>query len=358
MSFAKVFLKTFVVMTSAFFLGVIALAFIVSLFCTRVGGSLIEVDATVEIPYGSSLRRVSDILAEQRVIHRSSLFYWYVRLGRNDGNKFQAGYYNFSGMIAIKEIADRLLTGRDQSYKTVFKEGQTLAELVNTLAQKGLVTESSFSEAIKNPEIASLIGAPTFRLPTLVSERAYIEGYLFPDTYFFSQKDTGVTIIKKMYQRLQSKLDARITARIAELNTTLHDTLTLASIIEKETGAPDERPIIASVYLNRIRIGMPLQADPTVIYGMKNYDGKIRKIDLQTLHAYNTYKIRGLPPGPIAAPGLAAIEAALWPAKTKYLYFVSKNDGSHEFCETLDCHNRAVRKWQVNYFRNQAAEKK
>jgi UPF0755 protein len=245
------------------------------------------------------------------------------------------------------------LLGRNQSFQVTFKEGQTLVDLANNLDHIGLVTKNEFLIAMTSDEIVHFIGAPNASMRRgLENDVGGIEGYLFPDTYFFEKNDSAKGIIKKMHAKLVTLFDDKMLARIDEIKLSLHQLLTLASIIEKETGDQSERPIIASVYHNRLRRGMRLQADPTVIYGIKNYDGKIRKSDLLTYHPYNTYKIQGLPPGPIAAPGLAAIRAALWPNDTRYLYFVSRNDGSHVFCENIVCHNEAVRKWQIEYFRN------
>ena len=158
-----------------------------------------------------------------------------------------------------------------------------------------------------------------------------------------------------MNARLMDVLDDKIKKRMKTLGWNLHKTLTLAAIIEKETGKSFERPHISSVFHNRMRKGMKMQTDPTVIYGIKGYDGNIRKKDLRAYHPYNTYRIKGLPPGPIASPGKAAITAALWPDTTEDLFFVSRNDGTHIFCPTLECHNRNVRKWQVEYFRKKKA---
>jgi UPF0755 protein len=348
----RVFASWFLGLLLTFFLTLLIVGFGVSRYFARVSQTTFVVPETlVEIPFGSSLKRVSEILTEAHVLEEPKEFAWYARLGRRDGAKIQAGYYVFSGELTFKAVADRLQTGLDQSFRVTFKEGQSLVDLVKTLVDHQLIDERQFVEAMTSKEIIDLINAPSRARSALLNDVGGIEGYLFPDTYFFSKKDGAVGIIKKMHARLLSKLDAAIWDRIAELKTDLHSVLTLASIIEKETGNPTERAIIASVYQNRLRIGMPLQADPTVIYGIKDYDGKIRKVDLLTYHPYNTYKIKGLPPGPISSVGIEAIRAALWPADTKYLYFVSKNDGSHLFCENLDCHNKAVRLWQIEFFK-------
>ncbi len=313
-------------------------------------------ETMVDIPFGSSLKRVSEILGHAEVIGSPKQFFWYLRLGRKDGAKIQAGYYQFADQQSFRAVGDRLLFGTDQSFRVTFKEGQTLTDLVDSLVDVGLVNGEQFVEAMKSEEIISLINPPGVARDKLKNGTGGVEGYLFPDTYFFSKKDSAHNIIKKMYLQLMMKIDQSIWDRIDERRTNLHDVLTLASIIEKETGAASERPIISSVYHNRLRLGMMLQADPTVIYGIKDYAGKIGRADLRAYHPYNTYTIKGLPPGPISSVGIESIRAALWPADTKYLYFVSKNDGSHIFCENLSCHNAAVRKWQIEYFRK--AERK
>lgn len=309
-------------------------------------------DVVVEIPYGSSLKKVSHLLAEAKVISFELPFYWFLRFGHKRVKQIQAGYYEFDGRLNYASLADRLLTGTDQSFKLTFVEGQTLNDLAASLEGMGLVSKAQFIEAMKSDKITSFIDWPFVKnRQTLYNDVGGLEGYLFPDTYFFSHKDSAEHIIKTMYKKLVDKLDESIQARLREQTLSLHEVLTLASIVEKETGKESERPVIASVYLNRLRLGMRLQADPTVIYGMKDYSGKIRKTDLSLDHPYNTYRNKGLPPSPIAAPSLAAIKAVLWPAQTSYLYFVSKNDGSHFFCENLACHNDAVRTWQVNFFK-------
>lgn len=356
---AKVFLKTFALLVSIFLLGIFSLAILVKLYFGAVAQMRSTVSETmVEIPFGSSMKRVSEILHEVGVISQPRMFYWYLRLGRSDGQKIQAGYYNFVGEITPHHVADRLLLGRDQSYKLTFKEGQTLVDLATAVEALGLATKEQFVEAMKSDEILNLIGAPNARARiALENDVGGIEGYLFPDTYFFSKRDTATSIIKKMHAKLNAMLDDNIQTRLRELKFTLHEVLTLASIVEKETADPKERALISSVYQNRLKLGMRLQADPTVIYGIKDYEGKIHKSDLLRPHAYNTYTMGGLPPGPISSVGIEAIRAVLWPEDTKYLYFVSKNDGTHFFCENLTCHNHAVKKWQIDFFKKAKASK-
>lgn len=315
----------------------------------------VKQEIIVEVPFGSSVKRVCDILHEQGLIKDPRKFYWFLRLYRQDTSRMQAGYYVFDSDISHNNIAERLQTGRDQAFKLVYKEGESLCDLALALDKIKLVSPSDFERAMLSPEITDFIKVPLGEQRLgLKNSTGGMEGYLFPDTYFFSKRDTAQSVIRKMHQRLLDKIGGEVLDRMNEQNISLHDVLTLASIIEKETGAAHERPLIASVYQNRLKLNMRLQADPTVIYGIKDYDGKIHKADLLAYHSYNTYKITGLPPGPIAAPGLESIKAVLWPASSNYLYFVSKNDGTHVFCENISCHNQAVQKWQINYFKNSA----
>jgi UPF0755 protein len=172
-----------------------------------------------------------------------------------------------------------------------------------------------------------------------------LEGYLFPDTYQFGRGISPSLIIDAMVKRFWQMVGP-LTDRAKETGMTMQEIVTLASIVEKETGQPSERPLIASVFLNRLKSGMRLESDPTVIYGLENFDGNLRKKDLVQRSPYNTYVIHGLTPGPICNPGLESIKAVIFPAKTDYLYFVSKNDGSHHFSRTLSEHNQAVERYQ------------
>jgi UPF0755 protein len=182
-----------------------------------------------------------------------------------------------------------------------------------------------------------------------------LEGYLFPDTYRFPRAATAEDVVAAMVSGFRRMFDGAMQAEAASRNLPLRRLVTLASLVEKETGKPDERPLVAAVYLNRLQIGMPLQCDPTIIYALQRagrYTGNLTRADLELNSPYNTYRFAGLPPGPIASPGRASIEAVLRPADVKYLYFVSRNDGSHAFASTLEEHNRNVQQYQVQYFRN------
>jgi UPF0755 protein len=178
-----------------------------------------------------------------------------------------------------------------------------------------------------------------------------LEGYLYPDTYKFPREVKPKEVVVTMVDHLRHVFNADFQARAQELNMTLHEVLTLASLIEKETGSGDERPEISAVFHNRLKKRIPLQSDPTVIYSLPNFDGNLRKKDLSSPSPYNTYRWAGLPPGPIANPGVQAIRAALYPSNSRALYFVSRNDGTHHFSVTLAEHNEAVEKYQKRPFR-------
>jgi UPF0755 protein len=207
-----------------------------------------------------------------------------------------------------------------------------VAQIADILDQKRLALKQDIFRLSRDPVFIQSLNV---QAPTL-------EGYLFPDTYHFSRFTPPETIIRTFVTRFHDVLTPEIKARTTAMGMTLQDVLTLASVVEKETGLAAERPLVSGVFHNRLRRGIPLQSDPTVIYALESFDGNIRKADLSVESPYNTYKVRGLPPGPIANPGLAAIHAALYPTETDFVYFVSRNDGSHHFSVTLADHNKAV----------------
>jgi UPF0755 protein len=210
--------------------------------------------------------------------------------------------------------------------------------------QAGFGEAAAFERAAAN---ASLVAE-------LDSEAATLEGYLFPDTYALARRAGADAVVSAMVDRFRRSFGAELRDDAARRKMSLREVVTLASLIEKETAAPDERPLVSAVYHNRLARRMPLQADPTVIYALMRagrWRGNLTRDDLQMNSPYNTYRFGGLPPGPIASPGLRSLEAAVRPAEVPYLYFVSRNDGTHAFAETLAEHNRNVREWQVEYFR-------
>ena len=203
--------------------------------------------------------------------------------------------------------------------------------------------------AASGPRDFVLAATDTFLAEPLDPQAKSLEGYLFPDTYALPRGADADVVVRAMVARLAQAFDAGLRREAADRDLTPREVLTIASLIEKETARPDERAIVSAVYHNRLRIGMPLQCDPTVIYALmlaRRWNGNLRKVDLEMKSPYNTYAVRGLPPGPIASPGRASIEAAVRPADVSYLYFVSRNDGSHVFANTLAEHNRNVSTFQ------------
>jgi UPF0755 protein len=235
------------------------------------------------------------------------------------------------------QILDMLVQGRSILYRLTIPEGYTIKQVAQEIARQGLGTAEEIQKLATDPMVAQ----------SYAIEAQTLEGYLFPDTYYFPKDVEPLKIIAKMVEHFNTQFQPVWEQRAKELNFSVHQIVTLASIIEKETGAPSERPIIASVFHNRLKKKMRLESDPTVIYGIPKFDGNIKRHHLQTRTPYNTYKIKGLPPGPIANPGSASIEAALYPYETNFLFFVAKKDGTHQFSTNIKDHNRAVRKYQL-----------
>ncbi len=251
--------------------------------------------------------------------------------------KIRAGEYELSAAMSPRQILQKLVSGKVRLYRLTIPEGYTLQQIAAVAEKSGLCSADEFSTAAANP---SLIAALDISAENL-------EGYLYPDTYFFPKGATATEIVLAMTDHFNTVFKTAWKTRAAELKMSRHAIVTLASIIEKETGAAFERPLISSVFHNRLKRNMRLQTDPTVIYGIPNFNGNLTRKDLATPTAYNTYVIKGLPPGPIANPGAKAIKAALYPAESDYLYFVSKKDSTHQFSTNIKDHNRAVRKYQL-----------
>ncbi|CAG0968557.1 Endolytic murein transglycosylase [Methylophilaceae bacterium] len=290
----------------------------------------------VDLKAGSSLRGISEQLESQGAIGNAWGFTLLVRLMGRAG-EVKAGNYLFESGITPYEIFITVTDGKTTQSSITFIEGWTFAQMRAAMMNNDSIKHVTI--AYTDQQILENIGASD----------SHPEGLFFPDTYFFSRGMSDQDILKRAYHAMRERLDKAWQTREAGLPyKTPYEALIMASIIEKETGRGDERQMIAGVFVNRLRMGMRLQTDPTVIYGMgEGFDGNIRKKDLQVDTLYNTYTRAGLPPTPIAMPGLASIEAALHPAKTKALYFVGKGDGSHAFSSTLAEHNRAVGRYQL-----------
>lgn len=289
---------------------------------------------TIVIPKGAGVRRIGAILAEHQLIVNDIRFLVLARL-THAGTRLQAGEFSIPRGLRPAEVLELLARGKAVQHPVTIPEGLTMEEVAAVFANKGWVNREEFLALCRDPEFIHRLGLQQERL----------EGYLFPDTYALVRGKSGAKdIITRMVRRFFQVWN-EIAAR-KKSSLTRHQIVTLASIVEKETANPAERPLIARVFLNRLHRSMRLQSDPTVIYGLPAFDGNLTRQDLRLATPYNTYVIDGLPPGPICNPGRAAMEAVLHPADSTALYFVSKNNGSHQFSTTLKEHNRAVRKYQ------------
>jgi UPF0755 protein len=300
-----------------------------------------EVFFTVE--RGATGARIGTSLEERGIVRDRRVFLLALRF-RSGGRALQAGEYRFADPLSTFDVLEKLLSGDTFTFAVTIPEGLTLVETSDLLAAKGLAEASAIRGAF---ERGSLIA-------DLDPEASTLEGYLFPTTYRFPRRVAPEELAGALVSQFRRIFDQKKRAEAAMLGLTLRQAVTLASVIEKETGLPEERLLIASVFWNRLRIGMPLQSDPTIIYALElagRFDGNLRRTDLELDSPYNTYRFPGLPPGPIASPGEASIRAALEPENTRYLYFVSRNDGSHHFSESYSEHVNAVREYQVEYFR-------
>ena len=302
-------------------------------------------DAFVDIPSGASPATIGSRLVDAGVVRDART--WQVALwisGRS--RSLRAGEYRFDAPLHALDVIDKIARGDVYRRRLTFREGLTIPEMAQVFEERGFGRAAEFQEAAQN---ASLIA-------DLDPEARDLEGYLFPETYALPRGTSAAAVVAQMVDGFRRVLTPDLRAAATSAGLTTRQLVTLASLVEKETGTPAERPLVAAVYHNRMKIGMGMQADPTVIYALQKagkYTGNLRRDDLQFDSPYNTYKYPGLPPGPIAAPGKASLEAAARPADVGYLYFVSRNDGSHVFASTLDEHNRNVFTWQVDYFRKQ-----
>ena len=291
---------------------------------------------------GTTLNRVAVDLKNAHMIRSSTLFRLAGRFKGYD-HHIKTGEYRLNGAMPPLKILEILKEGRIISHPITIPEGFTLNQIADLLDQKGISNKASFIKLAKDK----------LQVARLDLSGDTLEGYLYPDTYRFRRNEAADKIIDVMVNRFRYIVTPHET-RINDTGMTLKQVITLASIVEKETGAPEERPMIARVFLNRLKKSMRLESDPTVIYGINNFNGNLTKMDLKAKTPYNTYIIKGLPPGPIANPGLASIKAVLNPAEGNYYYFVSKNNGTHYFSKTLKEHNRAVRRFQKNIWKKQS----
>ncbi len=305
-----------------------------------------KVDVVVRIKKGMSDNDIARVIYEKGLISSERRFYYFLRfLHKNKGLDVKAGEYQLSPNMTPWQIAEKMIKREVIRYKVTIPEGLRYEEVARILESEGIVVADEFIAICKDRVFLSNLGI----------DGETCEGYLLPDTYLFEKGFSSKEIFKIINDEFKKRLSAGYIEKAKEIGLTLYQVLIIASMVEKEARLDEERPIIASVIHNRLKKGIGLYIDATVIYGLirerGGFNGDLTSWDLKTYTRYNTYLIKGLPPTPICNPGIKSINAVLIPAKTNYLYYVSKNDGSHHFCENLECHNKAVYKYQVEYFR-------
>ena len=314
-------------------------------FAHRPFGS--EEPKLVEIASRSGPRGIAELLSDKRIVANADLFYAYLRREKLIP-RLKAGEYEFAGALTPVQVAEKIAAGQVKVYHFTVPEGLRTEEILPILAQSELHLDlAKLTVLTSDAEFLRKLGVPA----------SSAEGFLFPDTYAFTRGASEAGVLAKMVTRALEEYRRADGQRKSGVTLDLLQTMTLASIVEKETAAPEERPRISCVFHNRLRLRMKLGTDPTVLYAMRLIRGRwinnITSEDLRTEHPYNTYTNYGLPPGPIANPGAASIQAALNPIDCTDLYFVSRNNGTHVFCPDLECHNEAVERWQREYFRRQ-----
>jgi len=302
----------------------------------------------VEIPRGTNPGRAADLLVGSGVLRARLPFVLYIRYA-NLGRRLQAGEYRFSGPATPKQVAQRLVRGDVYSRTITIPEGLTAKETIELLAKHGLGNRQELEETLLRRDW----------IRDLDPAARNLEGYLFPETYRFSRKADAETIVKTMVDQFRTKLARTMEANPLPPGWSISRIVILASMIEKEVKEPEEAPLVASALVNRLDRKMPLGCDATIIYAMKlagTYQGRLGKADMGMASPYNTYLHLNLPPGPICNPGAGSLRAALRPAKTDYLYSVSRNDGTHQFSRDFNSHVRAVERYQKSLVRSRSRQ--
>lgn len=282
------------------------------------------------VPKGAGFSQIAEEL-QRRGMVRSALHLRVV--GRLSGldRRMQTGDYRITDAMRPREILQKLASGVSDARRFAVPEGYSIFQVAELLERQGIFSSRKFLEACNDRELLAQVGIMA----------ATAEGYLFPGTYLVGFKMDERGLLLEMLREFRRRA-AVLEQRLSGTGMNLHQVVTLASLVEKEAASPEERPLIASVFRNRLRIGMPLQSDPTAIYGVRAFGGTVTKADLQRRSPYNTYLHKGLPPGPIGNPSMEALQSVIKPASTDYLYFVARKDGTHQFSRTLEEHNRGV----------------
>ncbi|MGQ9693263.1 MAG: endolytic transglycosylase MltG [Thermodesulfobacteriota bacterium] len=300
----------------------------------------------ISIQSGMPFKEIAKILEDNGIVRDQRSFYLLARL-QEAIPKVKAGEYEMHTNMKPLEVLWKLIKGEVIKYPVTIPEGYNIFQVAETLEKAGVCNKKKFLEKARDPDFLASLG---------FNEES-LEGYLFPDTYNFPKMMEEEQVIRQMVSRFKV-ISAPLATRAQELGLSLRDVVILASLIEKEAVDDQERRLISAVFHNRLQRGMPLQSDPTAVYGIKKGSQKITKNDLLRKTPYNTYQINGLPRGPIANPGLKSLEAVLYPAQVNYLYFVAKNDKTHYFSHSLEEHNRAVAKYQKKNKNNAGGREK
>jgi UPF0755 protein len=290
----------------------------------------------VDIPTGSSFLKVTEILNGVGLVN-SRFFFYSLAITKRATRNIRAGEYEFNTSLTPAAVIDKLIRGEIKTYLVTIPEDFSMKEIAARLEYFKLIDDETFFELAQDESFLVSLG--------IMSDS--IEGYLFPDTYIFNRSMSTRQIMKIMVSQFWKKVTPEMVKKAEELGFKINQFVTFASIVGKESGADAEKPLISAVFHNRLKKKMRLQSDPTAVYDLEDFDGKVLKKHLKRNSPYNTYIINGLPPGPIANPGWTSLNAALYPAPVKYLYFVSKKDGTHFFSDSLDMHNQAINRYRV-----------
>jgi len=293
-----------------------------------------HVAVTVEIPIGARFQQIVQILDNAGLIKNRSFFYG-LAFVKNAHRHIHAGEYEFFTDMSPSEIIDKLVKGLVKAYKVTIPEDLTNREIADRLTALGLINKKEFLTLAKDRVFLQSLGIRS----------GSVEGFMFPNTYNFTRSMGAREIIKVMVNQFWKSYTPEMRRRAAELGWTTEKVVTLASLIGKESGFREEKPLIAAVFHNRMKKGMKLQSDPTAVYDLDDFSGVVKPVHLRRLSPYNTYVIDGLPPGPIANPGIDSIYAALFPAAVDYLYFVSNGNGSHLFSSSFSSHQNAIHQY-------------
>jgi len=302
-------------------------------FCLLVPMGSGKVARVVSFPAGNGVKKLATELKRNGII-RSTWHFAIVSRLHGQAHCLKAGDYRFTDAMTVMDILRKVVNGDVDFQRFTLPEGYSTYQAAELLQQQHLLAGNAFLRACSDSRLLTKLGSRT----------ASVEGYLYPATYNLSQGETAEQLVAQMTAHFEKDYSAIVGTAVGR-GMSRHDVVTLASMIEKEAVSPAEKPLISSVFHNRLRIGMPLQSDPTAVYGVRAFCGTVTKADIKRPSPYNTYLHPGLPPGPIGNPGADALKAALHPADTPYLYFVARQDGSHQFSRTLQEHNQAVQKY-------------